>query len=339
MEQLKIMPKNQAKIIYIAPQKRTKKPVFDIRMLVIQIAMGFVLAIVILGAENLTTFQAKAQQEETAATTSSILSSELLNTPTPIPSLPFSVTKQVAPSFNTGEITSEAAQLVPPEVTDYCMDMPIILYHHVQPLDIAEQLGHAPLTVDSGIFDNQMKYLHDNGYHAISSQDLVNALQTRTKLPEKSIMITVDDGYDDNYTYAFLSAKKYKMIVNFMIPTGLIDTPGYMNWDHLKEMAQSPYARIYNHTTSHAALGLISKEDIVKEVTTANEDLQNKLGIKNDIVTYPYGDYNDLAIDTLKELHIAAAFTTESSRQQCLLNIMKLPRLHIGNAPMTEYGF
>ena len=332
-----IAPKTQPKLIYKAPQKHVKKPLFELRMFFVQIGMGFLLALVILGAENLTSQQVTADQTAPSASSSSIVSSELFTTPSPTPFLPLAV-NQITPPV-TGEISTEAAQIAPTDVSDYCMDMPIILYHHIQPLQIAQQLGHEPLTVDSDIFDSQMKYLVDNGYHTISAQDLVDALQTHTKLPDKSIMVTIDDGYDDAYTYGFMIAKKYKIIMNFMIPTGLINQPGYMNWDHLKEMAQSPYVRIYNHTTTHAALGLISQDDIVKEVTTANEDLQNKLGIKNSIIVYPYGNYSDLAIQTLKDLHYTAAFSTDSAREQCLSNIMKLPRLHIGNAPLTEYGF
>lgn len=235
--------------------------------------------------------------------------------------------------------TSSAKQLVPPFVTEYCLDVPVIMYHHIEPMAIAEQLGHPQLTVDNVIFEEQIRYLIQNHYRFISADDLVNALKTHSTLPEKSVMITIDDGYMDNYSYAFMVAKKYKVVMNFMIPTGLVGQPDYVTWDHLKEMAASPYARLYSHTTSHAPLGLIDEETITKEVATANQEFATKLGITNTILTYPYGSYSDLAIEKVKELGIVAAFSTDPGRNECTSNIMQLPRVRVGNGPISDYGF
>ncbi|MGH7203070.1 MAG: polysaccharide deacetylase family protein [Candidatus Levyibacteriota bacterium] len=235
--------------------------------------------------------------------------------------------------------TGAAAALTPSYSDDYCLNVPVIMYHHIEPLDIATQLGHEPLTVDSGIFENQVKYLVDHKYQTITLEDLITALRNHGTLPEKSVVITVDDGYIDDYTYGFMMAKKYHIIMNFMIPTGLIGQPDYMTWDHLKEMATSPYAKIYNHTTSHAALGLIDQDKIIQEVTNANQELQKNLGIKNDIVVYPYGSYSDMAIDTLKQLGMVAAVSTDPGTNECTSNIMKLPRVRVGNAPLSDYGY
>lgn len=235
-------------------------------------------------------------------------------------------------------LESTATQAATPQ-TDYCVDVPILMYHHTQPLEMAELLGHAPLTVDSNIFDEQIKYLVDNGYTLLSADEFISALKERRQLPPKSVLITVDDGYDDNYTYAFMTAKKYHVIINFMIPTGLIGKPGYMTWDHVKEMYQSPYAKLYNHTWTHAELGPADQEKIELEITTSQKDFEEKLGYKPNIFTYPYGSYSDLAIDIVKREGFIAAFTTEGGTTQCQSNIMKLYRLHIGNEPLSGYGF
>jgi len=213
------------------------------------------------------------------------------------------------------------------------------MYHHVEPLDIATQLGHPQLTEDNVYFEDHIRYLVEHNYHLLPLEDLVHAILSRSQVPEKSVVITLDDGYIDNYTYAFLMAKKYHAIMNFMIPTGLVGQPDYLTWDHLKEMAQSPYARIYNHTTSHAPLGLISQDEISKEVTTANQDLKNNLGIDNDIIIYPYGSYSDLAVQTLRQLGMIAALSTDPGTNDCISNIMTLPRVRVGNEPIEDYGY
>lgn len=232
---------------------------------------------------------------------------------------------------------SESAGITP--TPDFCMDIPVLLYHHTQPLETAGLLGHAQLTVDSGIFDEQMRYLVENNYNIVSAEDLVHALLDRRALPPKTVVVTVDDGYQDNYTYAFLVAKKYKIIINFMIPTELIGKADYMTWDHLEEMVQSPYARVYNHTATHAALGYSSVEQIETELSSSSKALRENLGLKNTIFTYPYGSFNEYAVEQLKKHGFFGAYSTIEGKRQCRSEVMILQRLHIGNAPMSSYGF
>ena len=251
---------------------------------------------------------------------------------TPTNSVPASPSADISASPTPDIDASGSAQ-------DYCLNVPVVMYHHIEPLDIATQLGHVQLTEDSQIFEEHISYLSSQHYHFLSLEDLVHAILNHGTVPHKSIVITIDDGYIDAYTYAFLMAKKYHAVMNFMIPTGLIGQPDYMTWDHLKEMAASPYAKIYNHTTTHAALGLIDQDQIIQEVTTANQDLQKNLGIKNDIVVYPYGSYNDLAIQTVKQLGMIAAVSTDPGTNECLSNIYNLPRVRVGNEPIEDYGY
>lgn len=258
----------------------------------------------------------------------------VLPTDTPItpPILPFEIIANISPT-PTPQAT-ESAEIV----EDFCLDVPVVMYHHIQPLSVASLLGHAQLTVDSITFESQIAYLKKQGYVALSADDLINALHARHQLPSKSIVITIDDGYDDNYTYAFLIAKKYEMIMNFMIPTQLIGKPGYMNWDHLREMHANDFARIYNHTATHAPLGYILKNQISYELTTSSADFIRELGFDTPIFTYPYGSYNPVAIEVLKEHGFTAAFTTDDGTTHCLSNIMQLQRKRIGNAQISMYG-
>lgn len=260
------------------------------------------------------------------ASTSSIATSAAILSPTP--SMVASVSATIS-----GDIDASGS------ASDYCLTVPVILYHHVEPLAIATLLGHQQLTEDSQIFDSQIGYLVSKKYHFLSLETLVNAIINRKTIPAKSVVITIDDGYIDAYTYAFLDAKKYHVVMNFMIPTGLVGQPDYLTWDHLKEMAQSPYASIYNHTTTHAPLGQLDQSEIVQEVTTANQDLLKNLGIKNDIVVYPYGSYSDLAIQTIQSLGMIAAVSTDPGTNECLSNIYKLPRVRVGNEPIGDYGY
>lgn len=258
---------------------------------------------------------------------------DLITTVSPTPVWPF--TPDIVTAKDALKATAAAKT---DDGGDFCLDVPVIMYHHIQPLEQAKLLGHAQLTVDSEIFEKQMKYLVDNGYTALSAEDLVNALMNHDQLPSKSIVITIDDGYIDNYTYGFMMAKKYNLVMNFMIPTELIGKADYMTWDHLKEMAQNPFAKIYNHTASHAALGLISKEQTDSELTRSNDQFKSELGLDINIFAYPYGSFSTTAVELLEKHGFVAAFTTLPGRKQCESQKMLLNRDRIGNAPLSEYG-
>lgn len=277
---------------------------------------------------------------ETSASSPNVVSTDTIKFLSFLP-MPTITTSSVfsVDSFFENEVNPSQKEITPTPIPDFCMNIPVLLYHHTQPLDVARLLGHAQLTVDSNIFDEQIKYLAEHGYKTISAEDLIIALNSQQQLQSKTVVVTIDDGYDDNYTYAFSSAKKYGVVINFMIPTGLIGNPGYMTWEHLREMKDSPFARIYNHTWSHYALGGASLEKIEYEVMTANKQFEENLGIKPTIFTYPYGSYDGQVIDFLASHGFIGAFSTIEGSMQCKSQVMILQRIHIGNAPMNFYGF
>ncbi len=235
--------------------------------------------------------------------------------------------------------TPSPTQIVTPQASGFCLRVPVLMYHHIQPLAEASKLGHAQLTVDSGIFDQQMSYLVAAGYTTLSSDQLVAALLGHRELPAKSIIVTLDDGYDDAYNYAFGIAKKYNINLDLMIPSGLINNPGYLNWNQLKEMSGNSLIHVYNHTWSHAALGTASKEKIEYEVTTAQNQLQSQLGKNTNVFVYPYGSFSPLAISILKEHGFIAGISTLPGTLQCDSYMMTLHRSRVGNGAMSSYGF
>lgn len=221
---------------------------------------------------------------------------------------------------------------------DYCITVPVLLYHHIQPLYLSYEKNQEALTVGVEYFDMHMHHLWINNYTSLSADTLVNAILHRKKLPPKSIVVTFDDGYEDNYLYAFPILKKYNIIGNFMIAPGLIGKKDYMTWDQLKELARSPLVRLYNHTTHHTDVGRAPKEISEKEITIAQQILAKETGFNYPIFTYPYGSTSDTAIAVLRQLGFRGAFTTEHGFTQCRSHILKLHRNHVGNLPLSAFG-
>jgi peptidoglycan/xylan/chitin deacetylase (PgdA/CDA1 family) len=226
----------------------------------------------------------------------------------------------------------------PIPLTGFCLHVSVLMYHHIQPEATAKELGQTSLTVDSGLFDQQMAYLSASGYTPIWANELVNALLTHSQLPGKPIVVTMDDGYADNDTYALPVLKKYGFKANLMLATGLVGANSDMlSWDQVSDMKNNG-VYITNHTWSHYAISNGPQNKIDSEIDTAQGQIKDHTGQTVDIFTYPYGSFNSNAIQTLQAKGYIGAFSEIPGKYQCDSFIMTLHRTRIGNAPLSAYG-
>lgn len=225
----------------------------------------------------------------------------------------------------------------------YCLDVPVLVYHHVQPTADAVSRGQGSLSVDPAAFDEQMAYLSTK-YVSISAEALVDALRNHTSLPSNAIVVTLDDAYLDNYTYAYPILQKYHVTASLMVPTGLLGGVGnnsYFTWDQLKQMVNSGLIYVYDHTWSHYPVGSGTPDKDQFEIMTAKQQLESNLGKPVTIFTNPYGTgaNNPRVVAELQEDGFTGAYSTIPGHYQCDSFIYSLHRTHIGNAPLSAYGY
>jgi peptidoglycan/xylan/chitin deacetylase (PgdA/CDA1 family) len=226
----------------------------------------------------------------------------------------------------------------PVPLTGYCLNVPVLMYHHVQPTAEAQSKGQQALSVDSGQFDLQMSYLIQNGYIAISAGQLVDALSNKSSLPNKSIVITFDDGYRNIYNYAYPVLQKYHLIANVGVITGLVEGENYLTWNQVEEMARSSLVFMSNHTWSHYSVVQNNPDKVKFEISTAKQQLQDRTGQNIDTFIYPYGAINSTAIAALQREGVRGAFSEIGGHWQCDSFIMALHRTRIGNSSLSSYG-
>ena len=90
--------------------------------------------------------------------------------------------------------------------------LPIIMYHSL----LNDSKLQNEYVISPEIFENDLKYLKNNGYSFLTVDDLIKYTSSDITLPEKCIMLTFDDGYYNNYYYAYPLLKKYNAkAVNF----------------------------------------------------------------------------------------------------------------------------
>jgi peptidoglycan/xylan/chitin deacetylase (PgdA/CDA1 family) len=226
----------------------------------------------------------------------------------------------------------------PVPLVGYCMHVPILMYHHIQPESNAKQLGQTALTVDSETFDSQMQYLSQNGYTTLFVDELTNALISHQGLPAKSIVITMDDGYEDNYIYALPILKKYGLKANIALATGLMNNSNMLSWDEVKSLTSSGLIYFTNHTWSHYPITKTPQAKIEMEIDVAQKQIKDYTGQQANIFTYPYGQFNNNAIQTLQSKGYVGAFSEIPGQYQCDSFIMTLHRTRVGNGTLSSYG-
>lgn len=226
----------------------------------------------------------------------------------------------------------------PTPYSGFCLQVPVLMYHHVQPSAKAKEKGQLGLTVDPSIFDQQMAYLASKGYTSVSALQLVEALRNHMPLPAKSVVITLDDGYRDAYEYAYQILQKYHLIANLAIPTGLMEGADYLTWGQIQEMGRSGLIYFMDHTWSHSSLGNADINKIKYEIETAKQQLEQKTGQGINLFVYPYGSFGNNVIDILQHDGFVGAFSTIQGLMQCDTFIMDLHRTRIGNTSLSYYG-
>lgn len=206
-------------------------------------------------------------------------------------------------------------------------NVPVFMYHCI--FDI-------PYTCDKELFvtpqnfENQVKYWHDNGYNGIFAAEILNAQGY-----ENPIVITFDDGYEDNYKIAYPILKKYNMKATIFVASKYIGTQNYLTLEEIKEMSDSGLISIQSHTVNHVDLCKIDDESLKKEFFESNKVLEEITGKKVAVLSYPYGFYNDHVMKIAKNYY-DAAFTTFGAWINKSSKKMKLNRAGIFRSTTLE---
>jgi peptidoglycan/xylan/chitin deacetylase (PgdA/CDA1 family) len=200
------------------------------------------------------------------------------------------------------------------------VEIPILVYHHVVPGRSASVLFVPPET-----FEQQLKYLQDNGYRAISFGDLADCLEYGAPLPERPVILSFDDGWENQFTYAFPLLRKYGFTATFYVVTGYLDHQNFMTVDQLKTMIAAGMT-IGDHSRTHPALPSIGNSQRLKdEIAGSKSWLEERLGVAIDTFAYPYGSYTAAVAATVKAAGYRTARTVDDGTHAALDNIETLP--------------
>lgn len=199
--------------------------------------------------------------------------------------------------------------------------IPILLYHHILSEAENENQKDNSCVVSLENFEQQMKYLYDNGFHTITSQELSDFLYKKIPVPPKSVMINFDDGYYSNIVRAYPVLKKYGFkatlfVIGDAVKEGKEENFNPKNFQFLKVESMEYTKDVFeyaSHTNNlHSSIGdktglyLATKEQIIGDIRQSFKKTDS-----NKIFSYPLGQYNQVTLDAIKELKITMAVTTK----------------------------
>ena len=128
---------------------------------------------------------------------------------------------------------------------------PILEYHMVTE---NPRPGAEKYVVPPADFAEQLDYLASEGYTTITPQDYARARKGKQTLPEKPVILSFDDGYEDNHRVVLPMLEEHGMKAVFYVVTNDIGLPGYMTWDNLWHGDRQP------HGEPHSADDTASRE-------------------------------------------------------------------------------
>lgn len=215
------------------------------------------------------------------------------------------------------------------------VELPILMYHSLT--DKAQKIN--TYTVSASAFESDLKFIKDNGYTAVTLNQVIDFVDGKSDMPDKPIVITFDDGFRNNLTIALPLLEKYDMkavvsiVGSYSEKFAALDDKNpdyaYLNWNDIKQLNESGRVEIESHTydmhmlpgekgnkfkRKGAAQAKGESADTYKtrlsEDLTKNQDLlRDNCGITPLVFTYPYGELSKTSESIIRELGFRASLS------------------------------
>ena len=217
--------------------------------------------------------------------------------------------------------------------------VPVLMYHRIS--DLTPQEAKSPLmrdlTVSPAHFEEQVKYLVDNGFTCLLASTVETALREHRPLPEKAIAITLDDGYRDNFDCAYPILRKYNVPATIFLVTSTVDTEGHLTWDNVHTMRPHPVG-YGSHTVHHLDLPTLPTDQMDYELRESKRVLESRLLERITAIAYPSGSYNQAVTAKAREVGYLAGWKKGGGPVQPGADPYLLPRVRVnGYATMDDF--
>jgi peptidoglycan/xylan/chitin deacetylase (PgdA/CDA1 family) len=216
------------------------------------------------------------------------------------------------------------------------VNVPILLYHRLGPAVVDG------MTIKTSVFEEHLRYLRNNGYKVIRLRQLVDwYLKKGPPPPAKSVVIVEDDAHKSVYSDMLPLVKKYNVPVTvFIYPSAISNAKYALTWDQLRALKQTGLFDFQGHTFWHPNFKKDRKKmrpaefdkSVDMQLTKSKARIEKELGVKVDMLAWPFGIYDDYLLKKAAKAGYIATFTIEHRHATAADSVMKLPRYLMINA-------
>jgi peptidoglycan/xylan/chitin deacetylase (PgdA/CDA1 family) len=153
----------------------------------------------------------------------------------------------------------------------------------------------------------------------------------------RSFVVTLDDGYEDGYTYALPILRSHGFVATYFVVAGRIGRPDHLTVAELQALLEAGN-EIGNHTMSHVDLRPLTPERRLAEIQNASAVIARSVGVWPQSFCYPFGKTNaaiSAVVATVPGIETAVIET--GSLPETWANRMTLPRIRIGPGTNPQY--
>ncbi|MDD2865702.1 MAG: polysaccharide deacetylase family protein [Candidatus Omnitrophica bacterium] len=214
----------------------------------------------------------------------------------------------------------------------------ILMYHSVG----ASNGRMTCLDVTEEAFARQMAFLHARGFHVIRLEELAGILRRGEKVGPRTVVITFDDGYDNNYTKAFPILKKYGLPATIFVIAGRLGenydvargiSARIMTREMMQEMVASGLVDIGSHTTHHYYLPDVQSESLLwEEIRGSKTFLESVVGAPVVSLAYPLGGHTRSTEEMARRAGYEVAVGTNRKDPRAGTDLFALKRIRISQS-------
>lgn len=219
----------------------------------------------------------------------------------------------------------------------FAADIPYVhnfLYHEIY---TSEQADKGFYTTEQS-FRQQMEYLKNN-CNVIAAEDYLNLVCTNQTVPHRSVMITFDDGYLSNYTFAYPVLKELNLPALIFINTDQVGTDNHLTWQQIKDMTSSGLVAVGSHCKNHVDLTTLDGDALLAELKDSKEAIDLNLDYNCRFISYPYGFANNTVVACAREAGYDAGFVVnhDDSIDDKIFSIPRIALTSIDDCKTLEY--
>jgi peptidoglycan/xylan/chitin deacetylase (PgdA/CDA1 family) len=208
--------------------------------------------------------------------------------------------------------------------------VPILVYHNLAPQ------AKGRMTIAANRFEEQMRFLKAHGFRVVSLKEFVEFASLKRQLPQKSIVLSFDDGYKSFLTHAYPILKELGFTATLFVYTDYIGAGrNALTWTELRKLSEEGF-QIEAHSKSHADLRRAAGEPaeeygrrIAVELNQPREVFLKQMGRHPETLAYPFGRQDDGVVQRAKDRGYVAAFTVRRQGSPSFVEPLRIHRSQI----------